>query len=155
MNEITITKESALKAIRGAKNAETKAAIRILCNLTDKPETWEDICDQLNIGAELPFASPVNSRQEAFNSMWILDHLSELAWLNSGKVLDWDDMNQKKWFLYFNLNSGFGVSHSLYVRWYTYSTVGSRLSFPTQEWAEYAGKVFLKHFENFMIRKNN
>jgi hypothetical protein len=70
--------------------------------------------------------------------------------INQGWTPDWNKTNQRKWFPYFNLSSGFGfsVTGSDYDR--TFACVGSRLCFETEEKAQYAGKRFLNLYKEFI-----
>jgi hypothetical protein len=63
---------------------------------------------------------------------------------------DWNDTNQKKWFLYFNLSSGFGFSGTDFYFDYTDTIVSSRLCFETEEKARYAGNQFLELYKSFL-----
>lgn len=49
--------------------------------------------------------------------------------INGDWVLDWNNTNQRKWFPWFNLSSGFGFDSSYYGYSNSHSTVGSRLCF--------------------------
>src|ERR1035437_4739562 len=56
---------------------------------------------------------------------------------------DWKDSNQYKWYPWFRMSSGgFVFCHTGYDITITYAGIGSRLCFPTDEMAEYAGKQF-------------
>ena len=72
--------------------------------------------------------------------------------VNQGWTPDWTNKNQKKWFPYFEvLSSGLGFRDSHYGYTYTDTSVGSRLCFETSEKAEYAGKQFIKLYEDFLL----
>ena len=72
--------------------------------------------------------------------------------LNEGWVPDWTNSNQAKWYPYFRLSSGAFVFDDTY---YDYSDAkagdGSRLCFPSDELATYAGKQFTDTYKGFMF----
>lgn len=70
--------------------------------------------------------------------------------INQDWTADWNNTNQRKWYPYFNLSSGFGFSCSGYNCGYTGTTVGSRLCFESEEKANYAGKQFLELYKQFL-----
>lgn len=66
---------------------------------------------------------------------------------------DWNDGSQRKWFPWFRMSSGgfvFGVTDCDY----SYATAGSasRLCFPTEEMAEYAGKQFTDVYSRIILK---
>lgn len=66
-------------------------------------------------------------------------------------VPDWSDYNQRKWYPWFEKSdSGFGFSITGYDLWYTTTNVGSRLCFPSEEMARYAGKTFESIYNKLM-----
>jgi hypothetical protein len=115
-----------------------------------KIETWEDICEALNI-------DPVKSLA------WV-DHLEEedkkpqaaLFKINKLRKLSWGDEipsfangNQEKWFPVFNGRSGFGFSDTGYDVTDTY--VGARLSYKTEEDSDHAATQFIEWYEDLMV----
>jgi hypothetical protein len=70
--------------------------------------------------------------------------------INQGWVPDWNNTNQRKWWPWFNLSSGFGFSLSYCDYGDAYSAVGSRLCFESEEKSNYAGKQFLKIYKEFL-----
>jgi len=69
--------------------------------------------------------------------------------LNEGWKPDWKNPNQYKYYPWFDLSSGSGLSCDGYDNRDSASSVGSRLCFKSRELAEYAGKQFLKLYEDF------
>jgi len=64
------------------------------------------------------------------------------------------DTNQRKWFPYFNvLSSGLCFSYAIYYYDLTFTSVGSRLCFESEEKAALAGMTFTKLFEDFITAK--
>ena len=72
--------------------------------------------------------------------------------LNGNWKPDWNDMNEYKWFPYFQFSSGFRFSHAneLYGYGGTGTYFGSRLCFKNEHIAEYAGKTFIEQYEKLM-----
>jgi len=70
--------------------------------------------------------------------------------INQGWTPDWDNNNQKKWYPYFNLSSGFGFSGTHYSYGNSDTYVGSRLCFESSEKAKYAGNEFVQIYEKFL-----
>lgn len=68
--------------------------------------------------------------------------------LNEGWTPDWSDINERKWYPYFNAAS-FGFGDTDYVHWGT--SAGSRLCLKSMELAEYAGTQFVDIYKDFMI----
>ena len=65
-------------------------------------------------------------------------------------VADWSNTNQRKWWPWFNLSSGFGFSHSGYYYGHTSTTVGSRLCFSSEERSNYAAVQFGDKYEQLL-----
>ncbi len=70
--------------------------------------------------------------------------------INQAWEPDWNNTNQRKWWPYFILSSGFGFSYSYYDYGGTNAAVGSRLCFETEEKANYAGTQFLELYKEFL-----
>lgn len=73
--------------------------------------------------------------------------------LNEGWKPDYSNTNERKWYPYFSLSSGFGFYGSYYGCDSVYSTSGFRLCFKSEELANYAGKNFTKYFKKYIINK--
>ena len=69
--------------------------------------------------------------------------------LRNNKPPDYNNLDEDKYFALFSVEankkkpSGFGLSFSDYVYWYTASGVGVRLCFPTRELTIFFGKHFI------------
>jgi hypothetical protein len=70
--------------------------------------------------------------------------------INQGWTPDWNDTNQRKWWPYFNLSSGFGFSHSYSYYGYAPAAAGSRLCFQTEEKSNYAANQFTELYKEFI-----
>lgn len=70
--------------------------------------------------------------------------------INQGWTPDWNNTDQRKWWPYFNLSSGFGFSYSAFGYGYAYTAVGSRLCFETSEKSNYAANQFIDLYKEFL-----
>ena len=73
--------------------------------------------------------------------------------LNEDWFPDWEDKNQKKWYPWFNLSSGFAFSASGYYGSRTTAGVGSQLCFRSQELSDYAGQQFELLYKDLLTLK--
>jgi hypothetical protein len=105
---------------------------------------FEDACEELGISTE-QFSGVETSDEEAYKKLKIV-----IQAINQGWTPDWTNSNEKKWWPYFNLSSGFGFSCTYYYYDYPGSYVGSRLCFESQEKAAYAGRQFLNLYKEFL-----
>ena len=73
--------------------------------------------------------------------------------LNDGWKPDWTNMSEWKYYPWFNMSSGSGLScHGCGDR-RSVSAVGSRLCFKSSELAKYAGTQFIKLYEQYFLLK--
>jgi hypothetical protein len=70
--------------------------------------------------------------------------------LNGNWNPDWNDMNDYKWYPYFQLSSALRFSDTDYYFGFTDTLIGSRLCFKNKHIAEYAGKTFIEQYEKIM-----
>jgi hypothetical protein len=122
--------------------------------------SFEEACLALNISSQLPSfdAAPVK-HQKALIAHYMLIIIVEC--INDGWQPDWSDGGQKKWELYPDLveepknPSGFGLSYHVYDFWFTFTTVGSRLCFKSEDAAKHCFETFKQLWEDyFLIPKN-
>lgn len=73
--------------------------------------------------------------------------------LNEGWIPDYTDINQRRWYPYFSLSSGFVFYGSYYGFTHTYAFSGFRLCLKEEALSNYAGRTFTKEFKKFMINK--
>lgn len=74
--------------------------------------------------------------------------------INEGWRPDWSNTNQRKWWPWFKLSSGFGFSFSFCDCGSTSTTVGSRLCYESEEKCNYFAQQFIGLYEEFMTIKN-
>lgn len=73
--------------------------------------------------------------------------------LNEGWKPDWTNSDQYKYYPWFDMESGSGLSFGGCVCDDSVSGVGSRLCFKTKELAEYAGKQFVLLYTQYFVLK--
>jgi hypothetical protein len=114
-------------------------------------KTFEDACTELELTQEdlLHIRNDDEPDEVAYKKLKII-----IAAINQGWIPDWNNGDQKKWWPYFNLSSGFGFSAAFYDCDGTGTTVGSRLCFESQEKAIYAGQQFLDLYKDFLTLTN-
>ena len=76
-----------------------------------------------------------------------------IAAINQGWTPDWSNSDQYKWWPYFKLSSGFGFSYSDFGCDFTFTAVGSRLCFESEEKCKYAATQFFELYEQFLTIK--
>ena len=111
-------------------------------------KTFEDACNELGIDPEEEFNSNDLADEVAYKKLKIVAKA-----INQGWEPDWDNTNQRKYWPYFKLSSGFGFSYSTYDYVFTFTSVGSRLCFETEEKCTYAAKQFIDNYEQFLTIK--
>lgn len=112
--------------------------------------SFEDACAALSIEAKLPDVSMLPA---AYHKQNIAHHkLMVIAEaLNEGWKPNWDDSSEYKYWPYFETNpAGVGFSYTYCDDWYTFTYVGSRLCYKSDELAEYAGKQFIDIYNDFL-----
>jgi hypothetical protein len=122
-----------------------------------KIKTYEGACKSIGLNPKsLPKVSalPIKHRN-ALVAHYKLIIIAQA--LNEGWEPNWNDSSECKYYPWFevkatkNTPAGVGFSYSLCDRWYTSSTVGSRLCFKSSELALYAGKQFKKLYKDYFI----
>jgi hypothetical protein len=108
-------------------------------------KTFEDACKELDVNPQAVYFGNNTSDEIAYKKLKIVTEA-----LNQGWTPDWSNTNQKKWYPYFVLSSGFGFSGTNYVYGYSNTTVGSRLCFESEVKARYAGNQFLQLYKEFL-----
>jgi hypothetical protein len=114
-------------------------------------KTFEDVCTELELTQEdlLHIHNDDTPDEVAYKKLKII-----IAAINQGWIPDWNNSDEKKWWPYFNLSSGFGFSNTCYYYDDAGTTVGSRLCFESQEKAAYAGEQFLDLYKEFLTLTN-
>ena len=114
-------------------------------------KTFEDACKKVNTDpAKLPDVSGI---LEEFAKPIIAAYKLLIIYkaINNEWKPDWSNWDQYKYYPWFEvLSSGFGFSFSGFNYGSTYSSVGSRLCFESEEKAKYAGNQFLQLYKDFL-----
>jgi len=152
MSEVKVTKETAKKLYDSVPDffkeqleaAFGKDAFRKIDYKDIK--TFKDACNALDIDPDAVCNKGDTLDEAAYKKLKIIAKA-----INQGWVPDWDNTNERKWFPWFSLSSGFGFVGSDYRYAGSHTGVGSRLCFESEEKADYAGKQFTAIYEEFLI----
>ena len=130
---------------------ETFGAHTFSQKITDRVKTFEDACKALGFKYSTnPIVDNVAvADYDAVNAFAKLCIIARA--LNEGWQPNWKDSSEYKYYPWFDLSSGSGLSFSDCVDWGSRSAVGSRLCFKSRELAEYAGKKFKKLYEQYFL----
>lgn len=74
--------------------------------------------------------------------------------INENWQPDWSNTNQRKWYPWFKLSSGFRFSYSDFDYGRTNTTVGSRLCFESEEKSDYTATQFIDLYKKFLTFQN-
>jgi hypothetical protein len=112
-------------------------------------KTFEDACKELELDPSEVFSSSDTPDEIAYMKLKAVIRAINQEW-----IPNWNNNNEKKWWPYFNLSSGFGFSDAGYHCVNTCTPVGSRLCFESQEKATYAGQQFQDLYKEFLTLTN-
>jgi|SRR5688572_14787012 len=118
--------------------------------VTDRIKTFADACDELEIqNSELTASGEI---ENDFRSVSAYQKLIIIARaLNEGWTPNWKDDSEWKYYPWFDMSSGSGLSCFVCDYLNSTSSVGSRLCFKSRQLAEYAGKQFIDLYKDFFI----
>ena len=114
-----------------------------MTNETDPVKIFENFLKSKGLSIQdypLPYKKPTSTEEEAINAFYMLRSIAKI--LKKDWTPDWND-KKEKWFPVFNMSGGVGFSYSHSNFGPSFSTVGSRLCFPTEEMSDFFGKEFL------------
>jgi len=118
--------------------------------IMDRVKTFEDACNELGIQkSELAVSGEIESDFRSISAYAKL--IIIVRALNEGWVPDWANDSQYKYYPWFDMSSGSGLSYDDCDNRNSNSIVGSRLCFKSQELAKYAGKQFIDVYKDFFI----
>jgi len=151
MSEVKVTKETAKKLYDSAPDffkkqlevAFGKDAFRKIDYRDIK--TFKDACKALDIDTDAISNDTDTKDEAAYKKLKVI-----IQAINQGWIPDWNDTNQKKWYPWFRLSSGFGFDGSYCTCGISLADVGSRLCFESEAKANYAGKQFTTIYEGFL-----
>ncbi len=108
-------------------------------------ETFEDACEAIDIHPDDVYHDRDSIDEIAYKKLKVI-----IIAVNNGWKPNWKNENEKKWFPWFVLSSGFGFSGSLYLYANAYSSVGSRLCLESKEKADYVGQQFIDLYKDLL-----
>jgi hypothetical protein len=111
-------------------------------------KTFEDACSKLDIDPLSVSNESDTPDEAAYKKLKVI-----VKAINAGWEPDWNNTDQRKYWPWFRLSSGFGFSYSLYGCAYTRTLVGSRLCFESEEKCTYAANQFIDIYEQFLTIK--
>ncbi len=111
-------------------------------SITDRIDNWTDVEDILGYKAELPYSKAKTKMEKSINALYHLHMLAEAY--NQGWV-DWSNVNQYKYFPYYDRSDGVVVVNG----WVYDHCFPAGVYFETREKAENALKKFRSIFDDF------
>lgn len=121
-------------------------------------KTFEDACKVERVDAKKVIPDfknyPAKDRKAMIahaKLVIIASALNRLA--NAGKKWkpDWSNGKWDKYFPWFEMGGSSGFRCNDFDRWFSFSTVGSRLCFCSYDVAQYAGKQFIKLYKAYFV----
>ena len=155
---LEITRQAAIKA---HDEASTKGKT-LLENLFGKRVFQKDIKERIKTFDDV-IRELGDDPEEFKNAISIMEEPDEIAYvklkliakaLNEGWTPDWSNGEWDKWYPWFNMNDSSSAGRfSFYAAatQYSYSNVGSRLCFKSEELADYAGTQFLELYRELFV----
>lgn len=117
-----------------------------------KIKSFEDACKALKLDPKkvLPDVSAFpKEHQQALIAHAKLVIIAQA--LNGKWKPNWKDSNQWKYYPWFDMSSGSGLSYYVYDHLISYSSCGSRLCYKTSELAKYAGTQFIDLYKEYFV----
>jgi len=154
MKTLQIDKEKAKRLFKNASEEikqifiDTFGQDAFTGNIMDRVKTFEDACAEAGVKPEDVYDQKDTPDEKAYKILKLITKV-----LNEDWTPNWKDTDQRKWYPWFEFSSGSGFDYSGTGCHYTYTgtLVGSRLCFKSDELAEYAGKKFIKIYNDFLI----
>jgi len=118
-------------------------------NIMDRVKTFTDACNVLGINPTQVTNNSLDTNDEiAYKKLKIICKA-----LNEGWEPDWNNINQIKYFPWFDMGKkvGEGFADSDCSSWDGYSGVPSRLAYKTKELSAYAAKQFESEYYNYLV----
>jgi hypothetical protein len=117
---------------------ELRKIIEASANIYDRVKTVEDAIQILGV------STYAQKQVRAFNDLCII-----IKVLNEGWYPNWQDTNEKKYYIWWNMRGGFSL-HAVHYNDGT-TDVPSALCFKSRELAEYCSKQFKNLYEDLYL----
>ena len=122
-------------------------------DIKDKVKSFEDACKVLDITPSVPVVTGIPEKyQKPLIANYQLMVIAEA--LNEGWTPDWSNGEWDKWYPWFDMDDSSSAgrfSFDVAVDLHSYSFVGSRLCFKSEELADYAGTQFLELYRELFV----
>jgi len=151
VNEISVA-DDVLETAYAQADPDQKKLLRKFFTFAEsvfeKIQSIEDVYKLLGIERKLPFPNPSNKLERYLNACYDIPHITKAY--NGNVVLDWNNSNQNKYFLYWKKNSsGAWVLHAVYC--YCYSAdLGFGCYFANRDAASDAASKFKTIFTDHL-----
>lgn len=121
-----------------------------------RPSSFLEACKTKGIKPDsvIPYKNAKTPLQRRMNALGMLDVITEV--INGGREVDFSDSNQPKYFIWFDWSdkeAGFVFGNAYYYCTSTNAGLAPRLCFFNREDAEYAGKTFIKLYNQLLLGK--
>ena len=117
-------------------------------SITDQVKSFEDACKVLGIdhNAQLSAIADLPKDEQAYRKLKVIAEA-----LNEGWKPDWKNGQWDKWYPWFDLSSGSGLSLLGADDRYSASGVSSRLCYKSSNLAKYAGTHFISLYTDLFV----
>jgi len=153
MDELKVTKQNAMAAYleagkNGQKMLEALFGKKVFKgSVRDRIQNFDDVLDEVGVST-LEFISLTKNLPKRFVAETQLEFIA-LAY-NEGKVPDWDDTDQRKYWGWFWMDSTRGFSFSVSDCGLSPSGVAARHYVETEEKATFMGETHIKIYDRYI-----
>jgi hypothetical protein len=158
METLSINKSNAIKAFNEADDKGKTLLTNLFGKnvlsqkITDLVKSYEDACNIKGINPLTlsQFSFLPKEEQEAVFGFHQITTIIEV--INEGWIPDWSKHDQYKYYPWFDMNNGSGLSFNDYDSANTCTCVGSRLCLSSSEKAKYVGEQFKDIYTKFFTK---
>lgn len=119
-------------------------------SITERIKTFEDACQILGIDPATVIPALQGQSRDAMSIIAYCKLIIIIRALNEGWKPNWKDSSQWKYYPWFDM-SGSGLSYDDYGHVISFSCVGSRLAYKSEELCEYAVEQFADLYKDFLL----
>ena len=151
MQSLKLEKSTAVRLFKGAPQWFQEVLLSTFgpeCfsgKIIDRIKTFEDACAVAGVDPDSYFSVHDTEDETAFKKLKLI-----IKVINEDWVPDWNNTDEQKWYPWFQVASGFGFSGSNYDCTYSFTSVGSRLCFSSEEKSDYVAKQFIDLYKQFL-----